>query len=81
MMMRVENTNCHSSDSSIRKNAQLPDWTSRGARGACFPLLKALLLLQGSSFLLKVSSLLLKALLLFHSFAATTLRFAPAAFD
>ena len=40
---------------------------SRGARGACFPLLKALLLLRGSSFLLKVSSLLLKALLLFQS--------------
>ena len=71
MMMRVENTNRHSSDSSILKNAQLPDWTSRGTRGACFPLLKALLLLQGSSFLLKVSSLLLKALLLFQSFAAT----------
>ena len=44
---------------------------SRGARGACFPLLKALLLLRGSSFLLKVSSLFLKALLLFQSFAAT----------
>ena len=59
---------------------------SRGARGACFPLLKALLLLRGSSFLLKVRSLLLKALLLLQSFAATApqtsfLRLAPTALD
>ena len=55
------------------------------ARGACFPLLKAFLLLS-SSFLLKVSTLLLKALLLFQSIPANApraslLRFAPTALD
>ena len=59
---------------------------SRGARGACFPLLKAFLLLRGSSFLLEVSSFLFEALMLFQSFAATAprasfLRFASAALD
>ena len=85
MMMRVENTNCHSSDSWMPAWPMLmeitsrilgmlyPCWRillsiqgcgprmrahrpSRGARGACFPLLKAFLLLRGSSFLLKVKS-------------------------